>query len=131
MNESVFANYDFRKRIESLILWFLPTFILSATAQFFVQKFLRKAIDQVTIQGFEMGASINSAMFISYGIGLLDNIVVAIWLYFQARELRYNRVLWPILGLFQVPTALIAFIGVTLFNTYKENSFNQKINRPE
>jgi hypothetical protein len=126
VNDSVFANYDFRKRIEKLFLWFLPTFVLSVTINFSTQKFLRHSIDQVLVKGSEMGDHISSAMFLSYGIGFLDNMVVAIWLYFQSRDLRYNKMLWPIVGLFDVRLALIAFIGVTLFKSCQENSFNKK-----
>ena len=126
MNERVFANYDFRKRIEKLFLWFLPIFVVSVIFQFLLQKFLKNTVDQGILKGIGIGDSINSAMLASYGIGFLDNLVVAIWLYFQAKELKYNRVLWPILGLFDIKAALIAFIGVTLFHTYQENHLTIK-----
>lgn len=126
MNESVFASYNFRKRIEKLFLWFLPIFVLSVIYQFFYQKFLKHAADQALIKGIEVGDHLNSAMLVSYGVGFLDNMVVAIWLYFQAKELKYNRVIWPTLGLFDIKAALIAFIGVTLFHTYQENHLTIK-----
>jgi hypothetical protein len=126
-NKSVFANYDFKKRIEKLFLWFLPTFVLSVIFQFLVQKFLKYTVDQGIVKGTEFGESISSVMLFSYGIGFLDNIVIAIWLYFQAKDLRYNKMLWPILGLFEVRLALIAFIGVTIFSTYQETTFNKNM----
>jgi hypothetical protein len=124
VNESVFASYNFRKRIEKLFLWFLPIFFLSVIYQFFYQKFLKHTVDQALIKGIEVSDHISSAMLFSYGFGFLDNIVVAVWLYFQAKELKYNRVVWTIMGLFDFKAALIAFIGVTIFNTYQE-TFNE------
>ena len=131
MSSELIENYDIQKRIEKLLIWFLPVFLLTVLANTLSTTMLKTMADTFISQN-ESIATISNNIYITLKLlGGLDNLVIAVWLFFQARELKFNRYLWPIFGFVQSYNAVIIFIILIIFKAYKAKSSNHEINRTE
>gem|GEM_PF-4736106 len=58
------------------------------------------------------------------GIRFLFNIAVGTWLFYQAKDLKFNRFLWPLFGLAKPSGAIVIFMLILVYECRKTQSEN-------
>ena len=110
---------DIRKEIETLAIWYIPAFLITvllsaAAAGYFKAFFMNLKVTSFTKFSF--------VTYISLFIGLTDNLVVAVWLYFQNKKECGKKVLWMIFGLFAHLPAAIIYIGLKVLEDMRASN---------
>lgn len=99
---------NLRKEIEKLIYWYLPAYIFTITVGVVLAQHSKHIEDPTWIVSY---------IVVPMGIlaGSVDNIVIAIWLYFLAKQLNQKNILWAIFGLVAHIFAVAVFIALYVY----------------
>ncbi len=106
---------NIRKEIETLLLWYIPTILITMTLGVIVTAQVK------SINEYSFGLT-TAAIAISYLTNHLHNIVIAIWLYILAKKLNQKYILWSLFGLLGHLFAVIIFIALKLL---EDNNLDQ------
>jgi hypothetical protein len=97
-----------RKKIEVLLFWYVPAYIVAGLAAFVFASYAKQVVDPSWI-----------FTYIVIPLGLimkhLDNVIIAIWLYFFAKQLHQKQILWALFGLLANVFAVILFLGLYFY----------------
>nr|WP_320114120.1 hypothetical protein [uncultured Desulfuromonas sp.] len=108
---------DIRPRFENLLKWLIPFFLLSVLANVIDSKLLGHAMDAAIANKGTFSIEIKNMLIGLKLIKFLFNIAVAVWLYFQAKDLKFNRFLWPIFGLIKPSGAIVIFMLILVYES--------------
>jgi membrane-bound metal-dependent hydrolase YbcI (DUF457 family) len=99
---------NLRKEIEKLIYWYVPTYIFTITVGVVLAQYAKNIEDPTWL-----------VSYIIVPIGMIassiDNIVIAIWLYFLAKQLNQKNILWSLFGLVAHIFAVVLFIALYVY----------------
>jgi hypothetical protein len=117
-----------RKEIETLAIWYIPVCIAALILNVLMISTLEHSFAPVVGEGapLSIGLSFSSFMRITTLIGFGDNLVVGVWLFFQAKRRDGRKALWFLFGLFAHLFAAIIYIGLTLFEQERASDISLK-----
>ena len=115
---------NIRTRFENLLKWLIPFFILSVLVNFLSTELLKHSADAIFASKGNIPEKINYILLGLQGIKFLFNIAVAIWLFFQAKDLKFNKLLWPLFGLAKPSGAIVIFMLILVYECRKTQSEN-------
>jgi len=97
---------DLRKEIEKLIYWYVPAYIFTITVGVSLASIAKNIQDpDLTVSSIAIGMLAKN----------IDNIVIAIWLYFLAKQLNQKNILWALFGLVTHIFAVTLFIALYVY----------------
>jgi len=119
---------EIRKEIESLALWYIPAFALTLIFSAIYSSYLKELMDmgQVTT-----GKSVVFASMVLNFIGNIDNLVLGVWLFMQAKKENGKPILWLFFGLVAHFYAAIIYIGLKIYENQKAYNKSLKSGTPE
>ena len=99
---------NLRKEIEKLIYWYVPAYIFTITIGVIFAGYAKRIEDPTLITAY---------IVIPAGIlaDRLDNIIIAIWLYYFAKKLNQKNILWALFGLVAHLFAVAIFIALYVY----------------
>jgi hypothetical protein len=116
-------DINIRSRFETLLKWLIPFFLISVLTNVFDQKLLSYLLDTAFANNGSLSVEIKNLLIGLKLLKFLFNIAVTAWLYFQAKDLKFNRFLWPVFGLLKPSGAIITFLLILIYeNTLKTSS---------
>jgi hypothetical protein len=101
-----------RKEIETLVRWYVPVYIGMLIASFLILTHWTESINLLWLM-----------RYMEFG----DNLVVAIWLYFQARRDSGRKWIWAFFGFVAQLFAAVIYLGLKLYEDRNE-TFNKRLN---
>lgn len=101
---------NFRKEIERLISWYIPSIILSLVVGYILSSYIKYTNDSSSVA---VWSYIGSNILINH----LHNIVVAIWLYIISKRLNQKYILWSLFGLVAHLFAVVIFLVLYFYET--------------
>jgi len=115
-----------RKEIETLAIWFIPVYIAVLIVNVLMTSFLDRGFDVILGEGAPLSIRLSSYLHIMRLTGFADNLVVGIWLFFQAKKRDGRKALWFLFGLFAHLFAAIIYVVLTLFEEQKASNISLK-----
>ena len=116
---------DMRKEIETLLIWYIPVHIAAIIVDLLMTSTLAHEVGSVLGDGAPLSLTLSCFPGITRLIGFAYNLVVGIWLFFQAKRGGDGRkALWFLFGLFAHLFAAIIYIGLTLFEQQKASNIS-------
>ena len=115
---------DMRKEIETLLIWYIPVHIAAIIVDLLMTSTLAHEVGSVLGEGAPLSLTLSFFPGITRLIGFADNLVVGIWLFFQAKRGDGRNALWFLFGLFAHLFAAIIYIGLTLFEQQKASNIS-------
>ena len=101
---------NFRKEIERLIYWYIPSIIVSLVVGYILSVYIKSTNDSSSIAAWSY---ISSNILINH----LHNIIVAIWLYVISKRLNQKYILWSLFGLVAHVFAVVIFLILYFYET--------------
>ena len=111
-----------RKEIETSARWYIPVYIITLAISVFGSFFLGDMIIKKDIPG---PGSIYF-MLLSTLTKYLDNLVIAIWLYFQLKNDSGRKWIWLFFGLVAHLYAAVLYLGLKIYEQ-RNKTFNNAI----
>jgi hypothetical protein len=109
---------NIRTEIEKLLYWYVPAYIISAIVAFVLISY-NKYLDDPGIL----------AAYVIVPLGILmkhlDSVVIMIWLYFLAKQLKQNYKLWALFGLIAHIFAAALFIALYVYEKANPNETDE------
>jgi len=110
---------EIRKEIESLAIWYIPGFIVAFIASSILSGSAREIIDFGEVTPATEIVLTTSIISLA---GLIDNAVVAIWLYIQGKKEKGRPILWFLFGLVAHFYAALIYIGLRIYEEQKAHN---------
>ena len=119
---------EIRKEIESLALWYNPAFLIIFLASAVYSGYLKEIIEMGEAT---TGVSIAFFTMVLKLIQNIDNLVVGVWLFIQAKKENGKPLLWFLFGLVAHFYAAIIYIGLKIYENQKAYNKSLKSGTPQ
>lgn len=119
---------ELRKEIESLALWYIPVFVIVSIFSAFYSGYVK---DLIELGQATPGMTFSLLAVVSSFIGLIDNIVVGIWLYIRGKNDDGKAILWLFFGVVAHFYAALIYIGLKIYEQQKAYNNSLKAGTPE
>lgn len=115
---------ELRNEIESLALWYIPTYILAAIISSLISGYV---VEISNIIELDPGVTMSILALITAMLNLADNVVVGVWLFIQGKREKGKAGLWLFFGLAAHLFAALFYIGLKIYEVQKpyDKSLNQ------
>jgi hypothetical protein len=109
-----------RKEIETLARWYIPVCIVTSIISILSPTYLKELV---------MKSRTESIYFVwfPFFIKLADNLVVAIWLYYQGKRDSGRKWIWAFFGFVAHLFAAAFYLGLKIYEERNE-TFNKRLN---
>ena len=107
------------KEIEKLIYWYIPALFIANILGALVSAEVKATKDITLSLSYALMGS-------SWLIQSIDNIVIAIWLFFFTKKLNEKYILWALFGLVAHIFAVVTFLAIKLLQELNLTSVTEK-----